>query len=209
MNHSRILTASLLAVSGFVLAGADSDKTKSVTSVKPSPDATITRASPPTAEPGPVLRPDSAPDEHKPAGPGQASAYTLKWSSINGGGALGASSANYEMGLSVGQSVAGKASSAGFDMGVGFWYGAGAACPITMTGDVNSSGSITSADIIYCVNYVFKGGPSPLPCVAAADVNCSGSVTSADVIYLVNFVFKSGSAPCDACTLVPGTWSCP
>jgi hypothetical protein len=81
-------------------------------------------------------------------------------------------------------------------------------CPIVLTGDVNNNGSISSADIIYLVNTVFKGGPAPVPCEAAGDVNCSGSLTSADIIFLVNFVFKSGAAPCDACSLVPGTWSC-
>jgi hypothetical protein len=83
------------------------------------------------------------------------------------------------------------------------------ACPIDLTGDVNISNTITSADIIALVNFVFKGGANPLPCDAAGDANCSGSVTSADIIALVNFVFKSGAPPCDACTLVPGTWSCP
>ena len=73
-------------------------------------------------------------------------------------------------------------------------------CPITVTGDVNISGSITSADVITLVNYVFKSGLPPQPCVAAGDVNCNGSVTSADVISLVNFVFKGGTPPCDACT---------
>jgi len=83
------------------------------------------------------------------------------------------------------------------------------ACPISATGDVNLSGSITSADIIYLVGYVFKGGPPAQPCAAAGDVNCSGSVTSADIIYLVGYVFKGGNPPCDVCTLVPGTWTCP
>jgi hypothetical protein len=73
-------------------------------------------------------------------------------------------------------------------------------CSIVMTGDVNTNGSITSADIIGMVNFVFKGGAHPQPCDAAGDVNCSGSVTSADIIGLVNFVFKGGAPPCDACT---------
>jgi len=73
-------------------------------------------------------------------------------------------------------------------------------CPITLTGDVNGSNTITSADIIYLVGYVFKGGPQPQPCIAAGDVNCSGTVTSADIIYLVGYVFKGGAAPCNACT---------
>jgi hypothetical protein len=73
-------------------------------------------------------------------------------------------------------------------------------CPIELTGDVNNNGSITSADIVAMVNFVFKGGEPPMPYPQVADVNCNGSVTSADIIYLVNFVFKSGPEPCDACT---------
>jgi len=75
-----------------------------------------------------------------------------------------------------------------------------AGCPIELTGDVNVTSSITSADIIYLVGYVFKGAAAPLPCAASGDVNCSGSVTSADIIYLVGYVFKGGDPPCDACT---------
>ena len=72
-------------------------------------------------------------------------------------------------------------------------------CPITLPGDVNNSGAITQADIIYLVNYVFKSGAAPQPCVAAGDVNCSGTVRSADIITLVNFVFIRGNPPCDIC----------
>jgi hypothetical protein len=75
------------------------------------------------------------------------------------------------------------------------------ACPVNMTGDVNLNGAITSSDVIYLVNYVFKGGPDPQPIVLAGNVDCNGAVTAADIIYLVNFVFKSGAGPCDACTV--------
>ena len=34
--------------------------------------------------------------------------------------------------------------------------------PCVAAGDANCSGTVTSADIIYLVNYVFKSGP--LPC---------------------------------------------
>lgn len=63
-------------------------------------------------------------------------------------------------------------------------------------GDVNSSGAINSSDIIYLVNYVFKGGPLPACSGITGDVECSGAVTSSDIIYLVNFVFKGGLPPC-------------
>jgi len=62
-------------------------------------------------------------------------------------------------------------------------------------GDVNNNGSTTSSDIIYLVNYVFKGGPPPLPVVSEGDVNCSATITSSDVIFLVNYVFKGGPTP--------------
>lgn len=154
-----------------------------------------------------LAEPLQNPDETVLAKPGESpaaalAAFELPWHSLNGGGALGAASANYELNNSLGQSVTGKSASASFAMGIGFWYGvpSGGGCPIALTGDVNESGAITSADIIVEVNFCFKGGPDPLPCVASGDVNCSGAVTSADIIFLVNFVFKTGPGPCDGCT---------
>jgi hypothetical protein len=78
-----------------------------------------------------------------------------------------------------------------------------------MTGDVNVSGAITAADIIYLVGYVFKSGPAPVPCAAAGDANCDAAATAADIIYLVIHVFKGGPMPCDVCALIPGVWTCP
>jgi len=66
---------------------------------------------------------------------------------------------------------------------------------LTLPGDVNANGSITSSDIIYLVAYVFKGGTGPVV-PGHGDVNCNGSVTSSDIIYLVTYVFKSGDPPC-------------
>jgi hypothetical protein len=63
-------------------------------------------------------------------------------------------------------------------------------------GDVNATGDITSSDIIYLVNFVFKAGPIPACNGASGDVECSGAITSSDIIYLVNYVFKGGSPPC-------------
>lgn len=71
--------------------------------------------------------------------------------------------------------------------------------PVCVPGDVNVSGAITSADIIYLVGHVFKGGPAPLPVPESGDVNCTGTITSADIIFLVGFVFKGGPAPCASC----------
>lgn len=64
-----------------------------------------------------------------------------------------------------------------------------------IVGDVNADGSINSSDIIYLVNYVFKGGLPPMPLNDAGDANCDLSVTSSDIIFLVNYVFRGGPKP--------------
>lgn len=74
--------------------------------------------------------------------------------------------------------------------------GASTFAPACMRGDTNGNDVINSADIIFLVNYVFKGGPQPGCQGQAGDVNCTGVVNSADLIYLVNYVFKGGPAPC-------------
>jgi len=63
-------------------------------------------------------------------------------------------------------------------------------------GDVNFDGSITAADIIYMVGFVFRGGPEPIGGTGIGDVNCDGTITAADIISLVNYVFKAGPLPC-------------
>jgi hypothetical protein len=65
----------------------------------------------------------------------------------------------------------------------------------TLAGDVNADGKFTSSDLIYMVNFIFKGGAPPVV-FRHADVNCDGVTTSADIIYMVNYVFKSGLSPC-------------
>ena len=83
-------------------------------------------------------------------------------------------------------------------------------CAVRMTGDLNFTQSLTSADIIAMVGLVFKGAPPPEPCWAAADFNCSGDVTSSDIISIVNHVFKGGNGPCNVCKIVPLLWDdCP
>jgi hypothetical protein len=79
-----------------------------------------------------------------------------------------------------------------------------------VAGDQVMDLGVTAADVIWLVNYIFKGGPPPMPCQAAGDVTCDGSVTSADIIHLVNYTFKSGALPCEIGDLIAnGTWDCP
>ena len=66
----------------------------------------------------------------------------------------------------------------------------------TRWGDVNRDNTITAADIIGLVSYVFKGGPEPECSSDVGDANCDGAVTSADIIFLVAHVFKGQAPPC-------------
>jgi PKD repeat protein len=63
-----------------------------------------------------------------------------------------------------------------------------------MRGDANGDGKWTVADAVYLINYLFKGGPTPIP-LQAGDCNCDGKVSVADVVYLINYLFKGGPAP--------------
>ena len=63
-----------------------------------------------------------------------------------------------------------------------------------LLGDANGDGIIDLADIVYLINYLYKGGPPPDP-LDAGDANCDGVVDLADIVYLVNYLYKGGPAP--------------
>jgi hypothetical protein len=65
----------------------------------------------------------------------------------------------------------------------------------TICGDANGDGLVNSADVTYLINYLFVGGPTPVPW-QAGDANGDGTINSADVTYLINYLFVGGPAPC-------------
>ncbi len=129
-------------------------------------------------------------------------AFQLNWLSVNGGGAINASSTTYQLGLSVGQSVAGFASSPSYQMGIGFWYGAATGTPVCAAtkGDLNGSGGLSAADVSLMLNCVFlnsgagTAGGDCNPCYA--DANCSGGLSPADVSIELLAVFLFTPFPC-------------
>ncbi|MFH0930573.1 MAG: dockerin type I repeat-containing protein, partial [Candidatus Zixiibacteriota bacterium] len=66
---------------------------------------------------------------------------------------------------------------------------------VARRGDANNDGSISISDIVYLINYLFKGGPPP-HYYNTGDANCDGRVSISDVVYLVNYLFKYGPPPC-------------
>jgi hypothetical protein len=65
---------------------------------------------------------------------------------------------------------------------------------VFLAGDANGDGIINSADLVYLRNFLFKGGPAPVP-LEAGDANCDGVINSADVVYVMNYLFKGGLPP--------------
>jgi len=63
-----------------------------------------------------------------------------------------------------------------------------------ITGDANGDKVVNVTDVVYLINYLFKGGSAPVP-LSTGDVNCDGKVTVSDVIYLINYLFKGGPKP--------------
>ncbi|HEX9916666.1 MAG TPA: choice-of-anchor Q domain-containing protein [candidate division Zixibacteria bacterium] len=88
----------------------------------------------------------------------------------------------------------GKPRIAGKHVDMGAYENAGFIC-----GDANGDGQITVSDVVYLINYLFKGGPPPecppQPYLSCGDANCDGKVTVSDVIYLINYLFKGGPPP--------------
>ncbi|HEX7402341.1 MAG TPA: dockerin type I domain-containing protein, partial [candidate division Zixibacteria bacterium] len=61
--------------------------------------------------------------------------------------------------------------------------------------DANQDAVIDVGDLVYLINYLYKGGPAPNP-PEVGDVNLDSVVDIGDVVFLVNYLYKSGSAPC-------------
>ena len=67
-------------------------------------------------------------------------------------------------------------------------------------GDANGDGDTNVGDAVYIINYVFKGGPAPVP-LCAGDSNGDGDTNVGDAVHLINYVFKGGPPPAADCCL--------
>jgi carboxypeptidase D len=66
-------------------------------------------------------------------------------------------------------------------------------------GDVNNDSIINVADVVYLTNYLFIGGPAPVPMKCVGDCNGDGIVNISDVVYLINYLFINGPPPGGCC----------
>jgi hypothetical protein len=86
-------------------------------------------------------------------------------------------------------SPAGLSKSSNWGTGAGFVYASH-----VKRGDATGDGLVNVADIVYLVNYLYRGGSEPTP-VEAGDATCDGVVNVADVVYLVNYLYRGGDPP--------------
>ena len=66
------------------------------------------------------------------------------------------------------------------------------------TGDVNSDGAIDLGDVVFLINYLFRGGTAPNP-LRFGDPTAYCVVDLGDVIFLLNYLYRGGSLPGIGC----------
>ena len=60
-------------------------------------------------------------------------------------------------------------------------------------GDVSHDGIVNIIDVVYIINYKYKGGPPPEP-LSIANVNSDGDINILDIVCIINFKYKGGPA---------------
>ena len=58
-----------------------------------------------------------------------------------------------------------------------------------ISGDANSDGIVDVADLVYVINYLYRGDVPPSP-VSLGDFNQDGEVNLADLVALINYLFR-------------------
>lgn len=66
--------------------------------------------------------------------------------------------------------------------------------PVFIRGDANDNGSVSIADAIYLLSYLFARGPKP-PCMDAADTDDDGKLALGDGILVLMYLFRDGKIP--------------
>jgi hypothetical protein len=69
---------------------------------------------------------------------------------------------------------------------------------IYLNGDANQDHKVSVSDVVYLINYLFKGGAEPY-FLASGDVTRDCQINISDVIDLINYLFKGGPAPLTGC----------
>jgi hypothetical protein len=65
-------------------------------------------------------------------------------------------------------------------------------------GDVTGDGAINIGDVVFLINFLYRGGPPPQP-LSSGDINTDCEVNVGDVVYLINYLFRGGPRPREGC----------
>jgi hypothetical protein len=65
---------------------------------------------------------------------------------------------------------------------------------ILLRGNMNGDGAIDIGDVVYLINYLFRGDLPPDP-PQSGDVNSDGKLNIADIVYLLNYLYRGGPSP--------------
>jgi hypothetical protein len=122
----------------------------------------------------------------------------LKWQVVSSSGGT-ATGGGFTLSSSLGQTAAGKSTSASFHLVHGFLQSFGTTvAPCTRCGDANGNGSVNISDAVFLIAYIFSGGSAPGDCnipQGLGDANGSGSVNISDVVFIIAYIFAGGLAP--------------
>lgn len=62
-------------------------------------------------------------------------------------------------------------------------------------GDADNNGDMNILDIVYLINFIYKGGPSPIPLSDLGDFDCSGYIDILDIVAIINYLYKNKLQP--------------
>jgi len=79
-------------------------------------------------------------------------------------------------------------------------------CDCSHQGDCTDDGMINPSDVIFLINYAFRGGPPPpidplcRPVINRGDWDCNARIDISDVVKMVSYVYRfPAPGPCDPC----------
>lgn len=133
-----------------------------------------------------------------------AAGETINWQVISNGGGYG-SSTNYQLHGTIGQNAVGIGTSSNYTLISGFWqdFGTGSlvTCCIGIRGNIDGDllEVIDVSDLVYMVDYQFRGGPAP-GCDYEADlaeISEPPIIDVSDLVYMVDYQFRGGPGPAD------------
>jgi len=119
----------------------------------------------------------------------------INWQVVSSGGTTGIST-NFKLSGTTGQTAVGTGISTGYNDSHGYWQLFGTTICDCEPGEADEASPINILDIVYLINYKYKGGSPAEPYeICSGDPNSDCAVNILDIVYLINFKYKAGPIP--------------